>query len=235
MPRARRLSNSSQEAFSEFCEKHKPLSRRLSQGGGKDMSSNRRSSLAPRMEENAPINNNNKGGGGGKVGGVGSKRALLTRRMSNSSLLSRQQPPSRRTTTATAATKQQQQGVELTSPSERKGPAAASRTSRTGGGGNKENRDIDGGPIDVLQSPTPYWKVAKERGTVSPRETRSSKRRKTTGKKSSGKTLNFDGIVDGIDESVENRKDGLMIFSPPDQIANARREKLELDEKMKAR
>jgi hypothetical protein len=46
---------------------------------------------------------------------------------------------------------------------------------------NKENKEEN-----VMQSPTPYWKVAKERG-VSPTETRSTKKNKNVG----GKKLNF--------------------------------------------
>lgn len=208
MPRARRLSNSSQEAFEEFCEKHKPLSRRLSQGGG-EMSSNR--SLAGMKD--APLND-------GKAAG-GAKRALLARRMSNSSLLGRQQP------SRNAVSKQK--GVEVTSPSKKKtDPDCKAR------GGNKENGNGNDSDMNVLQSPTPYWKVAKERGRHSPRETRASKRRKTARKKSNGRTLNFDG-ADGIELSPEKARDGLMLFSPPDQVANAKREKMVLDEKMKAR
>ena len=48
MPLARRLSNSSQEAFTEFCTKNRPLSRRLSSNGdtASVISTNRRESIA---------------------------------------------------------------------------------------------------------------------------------------------------------------------------------------------
>ena len=47
MPLARRLSNSSREAFSDFCNKNQPLSRRLSSNGDASSvsSSNRRDSI----------------------------------------------------------------------------------------------------------------------------------------------------------------------------------------------
>jgi hypothetical protein len=141
---------------------------------------------------------------------VGAKRAL-TRRMSNSSLARRQLSQS-------TLPKQGR-------PSSINGEAPATA------GGNKEN-GTDGETI--LQSPTPYWKVAKERGTVSPRETRGAKKRKTTGNESGGRTLSFD-VADGIGQSSDQKRPGLMLFSPPDQVANAKREKLELDEKTRAR
>ena len=76
--------------------------------------------------------------------------------------------------------------------------------------GNKENDS------SVLLSPTPYWKVAKERGTnrETPPKTRSTKKRKT----------------DQNDEDV-----GLLIFSPPDQAANAIREREENERKLQER
>jgi hypothetical protein len=76
--------------------------------------------------------------------------------------------------------------------------------------GNKENES------SVLLSPTPYWKVAKERGTnrETPPKTRSTKKRKT----------------DQNDEDV-----GLMIFSPPDQATNAIREREENERKLQER
>jgi len=55
-----------------------------------------------------------------------------------------------------------------------------------------------------------YSKVAKERGNkFSPRETRSTKKKKRTG--------------------------GLLSFSPPNQAENARREKMEQEKKMQER
>jgi hypothetical protein len=101
----------------------------------------------------------------------------------------------------------------------------------TGNGGNKENDDDD----NILQSPTPYWKVASERGTVSPRETRAAKKRKTTDKDGGGLALSFDAAESKGQSSNQQKGSGLMVFSPPDQMANAKREKLELEEKTRAR
>jgi hypothetical protein len=69
---------------------------------------------------------------------------------------------------------------------------------------------------NVLLSPTPYWKIAKERGTNrdTPPKTRSAKKRKT-------------------DRHTEEA--GLMMFSPPDQAANVRRENEEKERNLKAR
>jgi hypothetical protein len=83
--------------------------------------------------------------------------------------------------------------------------------------GDKENqRDVE----NLLQSPTPYWKVAKERG-ISPTETRSTKKSK---KQPSDE-----------DDSQTNRAGRLLVFSPPDQKANAKREKEELERNEKER
>lgn len=61
---------------------------------------------------------------------------------------------------------------------------------------DKENDAVG----DSLQSPTPYWKVAKERGTNTPPETRSAKKRKTEPKK-----LDFAaGLV--VDDDENNPK-----------------------------
>jgi hypothetical protein len=49
----------------------------------------------------------------------------------------------------------------------------------------QENKENDG--ENLFQSPTPYWKVAKERGKNTPPETRSAKKQKSDG----GKKLNF--------------------------------------------
>ena len=78
-----------------------------------------------------------------------------------------------------------------------------------------KNDDKENGS-NMLLSPTPYWKVAKERGTnrETPPKTRSAKKRKT-------------------DRHVEDV--GLMIFSPPDQEANATREREDNDRKLQER
>mmetsp|Transcript_27134 Transcript_27134/g.59712 ORF Transcript_27134/g.59712 Transcript_27134/m.59712 type:complete len:981 (+) Transcript_27134:43-2985(+) len=79
---------------------------------------------------------------------------------------------------------------------------------------DKEN---DGDASDNrMMSPIPYWKVAKERGNKhSPRETRSARKKKA--------------------ERKANKNDGLLLFSPPNQIANARKEKMELEKKSRER
>ena len=52
--------------------------------------------------------------------------------------------------------------------------------------GNEEaKKHVMKGEASLLQSPTPYWKVAKERGGFSPPETRSAK------KQWKGKRLDF--------------------------------------------
>jgi hypothetical protein len=89
-------------------------------------------------------------------------------------------------------------------------------------GNNKENgsNDEDG----VFQSPTPYWKVAMERGGAhSPRETRAAKKRRT------GRSFCKNGT------GSSNDRQGLMVFSPPDQAANAKREKTELERQIRER
>jgi hypothetical protein len=83
--------------------------------------------------------------------------------------------------------------------------------------GDKENK---GKVANLMQSPTPYWKVAQERG-ISPTQTRSAK------KSSKKQPLNEDGR--------RNTGGTLLVFSPPDQAANARREKEELERKEKER
>jgi hypothetical protein len=67
---------------------------------------------------------------------------------------------------------------------------------------DKENQ---GNVENLLQSPTPYWKVARERG-ISPTETRSTKNNKKP-------------------------RGTLLVFSPPDNVSNAKRGKEELQRK----
>lgn len=43
-----------------------------------------------------------------------------------------------------------------------------------------KTEDKENATENVLQSPTPYWKVAKERGTTTPPQTRSAKKQKRT-------------------------------------------------------
>merc|ERR1712238_142544 len=106
-------------------------------------------------------------------------------------------------------------------------------------GTDKEN----GGNSDVeclMLSPTPYWKVAKERGDIhSPPETRSAKKKKNS-KNDASRALNFDSVVartaveDGSLNKTKDR-DKLLLFSPPNQAANARREKMDMERKTKER
>ena len=65
---------------------------------------------------------------------------------------------------------------------------------------------------------TPPWKAAKDRrNKFSPRLTRSAKKKKL-------QTLNDD-----------QPKEGLLVFSPPNQAENARRQKMEFEKKLKKR
>ena len=86
--------------------------------------------------------------------------------------------------------------------------------------GDKENDEGNNVAVaNLLQSPTPCWKVAQERG-ISPPETRSIKKSKKQ----------------PSNEDSNNTGGGtLLVFSPPDQVANARREKEQLERKEKER
>lgn len=65
---------------------------------------------------------------------------------------------------------------------------------------------------------TPPWKAAKARGDkFSPRLTRSAKKKKL-------QTLND-----------QQPREGLLVFSPPDQAENARRQKMEFEKKLQKR
>ena len=164
MPFARRLSNSSQDAFDEFCRENQPLSRRPSFGGGDGAS----------VGSNAKRRHDDKKERGQEV--LKKRRSMSTR-----SLLG-----------------------------EKKRPPKAQKPKP-----NDEN---------LMQSPTPYWKVAKERGGLhSPRQTRASKKQKTAGRK-----LDFCPID-------SEQREGLMVFSPPNQAANAQREKMEIERKTRER
>jgi len=92
---------------------------------------------------------------------------------------------------------------------------------------NKENTDY---PKECPPSPgpTPYWKVAQERGATSPRETRSATKNKPSRR---------DRLPPlGVSHQSDNRDVGIVLsFSPPDQEANARREKQEIERKEWAR
>eukprot|EP00980_Cylindrotheca_fusiformis_P001420 scaffold345_cov134-Cylindrotheca_fusiformis.AAC.31 len=81
----------------------------------------------------------------------------------------------------------------------------------------KENQDAQ-----VPPSPTPYWKVAEERGT-SPRQTRSAKK-----KRLSVSRFNFSPPKTETKKTFGNNT---MVFSPPDQKANAKRAKEETERK----
>lgn len=195
MPKSRRLSNSSQETFEEFCKENQPLSRRLSNGS--DAASVGSITKPPREDKME------KG-----------QRILLKKRRSISSV---------------TGSNKRSQPVRSSRPSLPTGrvpikpagslPPKTKRSQTTEP--NKENGADDN--ENIVLSPTPYWKVAKERGDVhSPRETRAAKKRKT------GRTLNFDTID-------MPQREGLMMFSPPNQAANAERERIELERKTKER
>ncbi|KAL3922266.1 MAG: hypothetical protein SGILL_002297 [Bacillariaceae sp.] len=99
----------------------------------------------------------------------------------------------------------------------RKRPPKARKTKGTPVKSGKANDE------NMIQSPTPYWKVAKERGDIhSPPETRSNKKRRT------GRVLEL-----GRKASSTSKRDGIMVFSPPNQVANAKREKEENEQKTK--
>lgn len=92
------------------------------------------------------------------------------------------------------------------------------RTTQNGARSNVD-KENDGGSdknVPLMMSPTPYWKVARDRGNKhSPRLTRSAKKK--------------------VQQSTTNHEDGVMLFSPPNQAANAKREKMELEKKTRER
>ena len=214
MPLAsRRLSNSSKEAFDEFCTKNQPLSRRLSNSSD--------------IASMASATNKQSG-----------KEKILKKRLSLSSTASaagsrnKRSQPSKSTTTMKSAPKVTRPGKPksatskttaspgMTTPKSKKARTATARQE----GNNKENGSND---EEVFQSPTPYWKVAMERGgTHSPRETRAAKKRRTT----DGKPF-----FENSGRNTNQNRDGLLMFSPPDQAANAKREKMELERKTRER
>jgi hypothetical protein len=76
--------------------------------------------------------------------------------------------------------------------------------------------------------------VAKSRGdTHSPPTTRSAKKRKKP-KGEISRALNY-GLVEQESSKELKNRDGLLLFSPPNQVANANREKVELKRKTKER
>ena len=77
---------------------------------------------------------------------------------------------------------------------------------------------------NIIQSPTPYHTIAKERGFHSPPETRAAKKLKTN----SARKLDFGG-------KYSTSREGVMMFSPPNQAANAEREKKEIERKTQER
>ena len=73
--------------------------------------------------------------------------------------------------------------------------------------------------------------MAKSRGdTHSPPTTRSAKKPK----KGISRALNYGPVEQESSRESKNR-DGLLLFSPPNQVANAKREKVELQRKTKER
>ncbi|KAG7367206.1 kinesin motor domain containing protein [Nitzschia inconspicua] len=195
MPKSRRLSNSSQEAFEEFCKENQPLSRHLSTGGD-----------GASVGSFAKLPQDNKKERGQQI--------LLKKRRSISSL---------------GGSNKRHQPLQQSRPSVPTGkvtvkptvPKASTAKESRPIGKNKENGTEKNDA--VVLSPTPYWKVAQERGGIhSPRETRSAKKRKT------GRALDFETT------NMPNR-DGLMVFSPPNQVVNAQREKVEQERMKKER
>mmetsp|Transcript_12373 Transcript_12373/g.14180 ORF Transcript_12373/g.14180 Transcript_12373/m.14180 type:complete len:1066 (-) Transcript_12373:200-3397(-) len=212
MPLARRLSSSSHDKFTNFCTNNKPLSRRLSNNG--DASSVSSASRHKMIVED-------KG------------QRLLKRRSISTSNCIYGRPKTR---TSSSSLHKEQKGTSISSPKLKKQRTTHNdsriRTDKENGG----NSDVE----CLMLSPTPYWKVAKERGDIhSPRETRSAKKKKNS-KNDTSRALNFDSVVartaveDGSLNKTEDRDD-LLLFSPPNQTANARREKMDLERKTKER
>jgi hypothetical protein len=189
MPKlARRLSNSSHEAFEEFCKENQPLSRRLSHGGFDGASS---------MGSSANFPRNNKKEKGQEI--------LLKKRRSMTS-----SQPFRSTRRSTKVSGDPTGNVPIKSDGTTPPKTTRSQTKENG---HDEYKDI-------IQSPTPYWKVAKERGGIhSPPTTRAAKKHKT------GRALTFHT------NDRSQQQEGLMIFSPPNQVANFNREKMERERK----
>jgi hypothetical protein len=215
MPLAsRRLSNSSKEAFDEFCTKNQPLSRRLSNSSdiasmafATNMQSGKEKILKKRLS----------------LSSIASTTSSRNKRSqpSKSSTMLKSAPKVTRTGKPKSATSKTTTSAGMTTPKSKKARTAAARQE---GNNNKEN---GGNDEEVFQSPTPYWKVAMERGgTHSPRETRAAKKRRTT----TGKPF----FENGGPNTNQNR-DGLLMFSPPDQVANAKREEMELERKTRER
>ena len=96
-------------------------------------------------------------------------------------------------------------------------PSAPSSPASNAGAGNKENDGADNNG-NMIMSPTPYWRVAKEKGVHSPPATRSAKKSKNKNKRRGGAD---DGLV--------------MCFSPPDQKLNAQREKERIERQERER
>ena len=136
MPPARRLSSSSQEAFSDFCTENPPLSRRLSSNSHaasfSSHSTSRRKSIA-----------DDKG------------QRLLKRRSMSTSNHNYGRPKSR----TSISSLQKDQKINNGSPIPKKQRTTRNNSSKSI---NKEN-DCGGssGVECLMQSPTPYWKVSR--------------------------------------------------------------------------
>ena len=136
MPLARRLSSSSQEAFTDFCTENPPLSRRLSSNShAASVSSNstsRRKSIA-----------DDKG------------QRLLKRRSMSTSNHNYGRPKTR--TSISSLQKDQQSNSGSPMPKKQ-------RTTRNNASKSINKENDCGGSSDVeclMQSPTPYWKVSR--------------------------------------------------------------------------
>ena len=129
-------------------------------------------------------------------------RPSLTRQSSNSSLGSLNRPVS--INSSTHVTKEKAEKVMKGRRSSR--PFSEANTRKPSSKDNKEAnkpplRKVEN-PQDVMQSPTPYWKVAKEKGKVSPRETRAS------AKKKKGRKLDFFSDEVGDKENHQDEAEG---------------------------
>ncbi len=192
MPLARRLSNS-----------NVPLARRLSNSSHE--------AFAEFCVENPPLSRRL------SVNGDAASIRSSRRRTSISNdkgqrVLKRRQSLTKARVTRSAARKHQ---IDVSGPEPKKQRITRRRSSITADKENVGGTNQNAGA--AVMSPTPYWKVAKERGNkFSPPLTRSAKKKKAR---------HSNGQPNG----------GVLLFSPPNQAENARREKMEREKKTRER
>lgn len=130
MPLARRLSSSSHEAFTEFCIKNQPLSRRLSSNGdaASISSSTRRESISKDRGQ----------------------RVLKRRNQSR--------PLTRARVTRSSRSAVRKDEINISSPEPKKQRTSRSRSKKTSNKENEGAGNNNAGAL--MMSPTPYWKVS---------------------------------------------------------------------------